>query len=71
VTVPAGTQPGTIVPIAGQGLPRYWAPGRGSLNAVITVRLPQTLTLRQHRLYEQLREQDTDAENEPSAAAQP
>ena len=70
VTVPPGTQPGTMVPIAGQGLPHYRAPGRGSLNVVIAVSLPQTLSLRQRRLYEQLRNQCADTGGEASAAAQ-
>ena len=71
VTVPPGTQPGTTIPIAGQGLPHHRAPGRGSLNVVIAVRLPQTLTQRQRQLYQQLREQDTHADDEATAAAQP
>jgi molecular chaperone DnaJ len=59
VSVPPGTQPGAVLQIPGKGLPRYRAPGRGSLNVLVTIPIPTTLNPRQRRLYEQLREQDT------------
>ncbi len=69
VTVPAGTQPGAVLQVPGKGLPRYRAPGRGSLNVLVTVRIPTTLSPRQRQLYEQLREQDI-SENGTAAADQ-
>jgi molecular chaperone DnaJ len=60
VTVPAGTQPGAVLEVPGKGLPRYRAPGRGSLNVVVSVRVPTDLSPGQRRLYEQLRDQDAD-----------
>lgn len=51
-----------MLEVAGKGLPRYRAPGRGSLNVLVTIRIPAALNSRQRRLYEQLREQDTARE---------
>ena len=48
--------------VPGKGLPRHRAAGRGSLNVLLTIRIPTTLNHRQRRLYEQLREQDTTGE---------
>lgn len=45
-------------------------PGRGSLNVFVTVHLPQTLSLRQRRLYERLREQEPDTGGQAGTAAQ-
>jgi len=57
VTVPAGTQPGTVLRLAGKGLPRYRGHGRGDLNVRVIVDIPRQLTPRQRQLYEQLRDQ--------------
>ncbi len=46
VTVPAGAQPGAVIQVAGQGFPRYREPGRGSLNVLIVIHIPQALSLR-------------------------
>lgn len=55
VTVPAGTQPGTVLHIVGKGLPRLGRPGRGDLHLSITVRIPEHPTDGERQLYAQLR----------------
>ncbi len=55
LAVPAGTQPRTVLRITGKGLPRYQGQGRGDLNVTIVVDVPQHLSPRERRLYEQLR----------------
>ena len=40
VRVPPGTQPGSVLRVAGKGLPRYGGHGRGSLNLTRTRRSP-------------------------------
>ncbi len=56
LTVPPGTQPGTVLRVAGRGLPRWGGPGRGDLRVSVAVRVPDRLGERERRLYEQLRE---------------
>ena len=55
LTVPAGTQSGTVLHLAGRGLPRLGRPGRGDLHVNITVRVPEHPTDGERHLYEQLR----------------
>ena len=61
IPVPPGTQSGAVLAIEGQGLPRYHGRGRGSLNTTVIVDIPQQLSPRQRRLYEQLRAEDAQA----------
>jgi molecular chaperone DnaJ len=56
VKVPAGTQPGTVLRLAGQGLPHLRRRGRGDIYLTIDVAVPSSLTPQQRELYEQLRE---------------
>lgn len=56
VKVPAGTQPGTVLRLDGQGLPHFRRRGRGDLNLTMDVVVPSALTPPQRQLYEQLRE---------------
>jgi molecular chaperone DnaJ len=56
VRIPAGTQPGTVLRLDGQGLPYFRGHGRGDLYLTIDVTVPSSLTPRQRQLYEQLRE---------------
>jgi len=58
VQVPPGTQPGSVLRVAGQGLPRYGGHGRGSLNLTVILEVPRQLSARQRELYEQLRAED-------------
>lgn len=54
VTVAPGTQPGTVLHVAGKGLPRFERPGRGDLHIVVTVHVPDHVDERERHLYEQL-----------------
>jgi curved DNA-binding protein len=55
LTIPAGTQPGQTIRLAGQGMPHIKNPqARGDLFARIKVRLPRNLSAEQRRLFEQL-----------------
>ena len=73
VRVPPGTQPGTVLRVAGPGLPRYGGHGRGSLNLTVILDIPRRLSPRQRQLYEQHRAEDagtrstTDGSGEPDA----
>jgi len=58
VRVPPGTQPGSVLRVPGQGLPRYGGHGRGSLNLTVILDIPRQLSSRQRQLYEQLRAED-------------
>ena len=60
LTVPPGTQPGDVLPVRGQGLPRFRGSGRGDLNATVVVDVPRRLSKWQRLLYEQL-QQDAGA----------
>ena len=73
VRVPPGTQPGSVLRVAGKGLPRYGGHGRGSLNLTVILDIPRQLSARQRQLYEQLRAEDAgirstaDGSREPDA----
>jgi molecular chaperone DnaJ len=73
VRVPPGTQPGSVLRVAGKGLPRYGGHGRGSLNITVILDIPRRLSARQRQLYEQLRAEDAgmrsaaDGSREPGA----
>lgn len=56
VTVPAGTQPDTLLRLRGKGLPHFGQPGRGDLLLRLRVRVPQKLSAEERRLYEHLRD---------------
>jgi molecular chaperone DnaJ len=53
--VPPGTQPGDVLTVRGQGLPRYRGAGRGSLHVTVVLDVPRRLDARQRQLYEALR----------------
>lgn len=55
VTVPAGTQPDTVLRLAGKGLPAFDKTGRGHLYLRLHVQVPERLTAEEHQLYERLR----------------
>src|SRR5207342_3201098 len=63
VRVPPGTQPGSMLRVAGKGLPRYGGHGRGSLNLTVILDIPRQLSPRQRQLYEQLRAEDAGITN--------
>ncbi len=55
VEVPAGAQPDTILRLVGKGLPSFGGGPRGDLYVRLQVHVPERLTDRQRRLYEQLK----------------
>ena len=55
VKVPAGTQPGSMLRLREKGLPHFGGGARGDLYVRIKIHLPERLTDRQRRLFEQLR----------------
>jgi len=54
LTVPEGTQSGTVLRLKGQGVPALGGWGRGDLHALIRVGVPKRLSSEQRRLFEQL-----------------
>lgn len=54
VRIPPGTQPGTVLRVAGRGLPRPGGTGRGDLHVSVAVRIPDQLDDHERRLYEEL-----------------
>jgi molecular chaperone DnaJ len=54
LTVPAGTQTGTVFRLRGKGLPRLGQTGKGDLNVRVHVWTPETLTDEQIRLLREL-----------------
>ncbi len=55
VKVPAGTQPDSILRLHSKGLPQFGGGARGDLFVRLQVRVPERLTDRQRRLFEQLK----------------
>lgn len=55
VKVPAGTQPGSVLRLRNQGLPRFSGGGRGALYVNLRVEVPQHLSPEERKLYERLR----------------
>lgn len=55
VTIPPGTQPDTVLRLAGKGLPAFGSPGRGHLYLRLRVQVPEQLTAEERQLYERLR----------------
>jgi molecular chaperone DnaJ len=55
VEVPAGTQPGTVLPVPREGLPRFGARGHGDLFVRVNVRVPTQLDREARALYRRLR----------------
>jgi molecular chaperone DnaJ len=55
VSIPPGTQPGTVLRLHGKGLPEFQGKKRGDLYLSVQVRVPQKLTPEERRLYERLR----------------
>ena len=53
LTVPAGTQSGTTLRVAGKGMPRLARKGKGDLMAIVEVKTPTDLSPEQRKLLEQ------------------
>jgi hypothetical protein len=71
VRVPPGTQPGSVLRVAGRGLPRYGGRGRGDLNLTVILDIPRRLSSRQRQLYEQLRAEGTGAGSTAGGPGEP
>ncbi len=54
VDVPAGSQPGDVITVRGHGMPRIDGRGRGSLQVIVQVAVPKTVSARAKELLEQL-----------------
>jgi molecular chaperone DnaJ len=54
LTVPEGTQTGTVLKLRAQGVPHLGARGRGDLHVAVRVVVPTKLTAEQRKLLEQL-----------------
>lgn len=54
-TVPAGTQPDSMLRLHGNGLPRFGGGSRGDLYIRLQVHVPERLSDRQRRLFEELK----------------
>jgi molecular chaperone DnaJ len=64
VTVPPGTQHGTLLRARGKGMPRLHGKGKGDLYVVVEVKTPRDLTPRQREL---LREFKMEASRKTAA----
>ncbi|MCF8056873.1 MAG: J domain-containing protein [Desulfocapsa sp.] len=53
--IPPGTQPDEIIQIKGKGLPRFRDSGQGDVNIRIQVHIPEKLSPKEQKLYEQIR----------------
>lgn len=56
IEIPAGTQPGEQIRLAGQGMPRLRTEGRGNLIAHVEVTIPTELDERTRELLEEIRQ---------------
>ena len=61
VTIPKGTQSGTIIRLRGEGLPRLQSTGRGDQLVRVAVWVPGDLTGEQEKLIRKLREVESPA----------
>jgi DnaJ-class molecular chaperone len=55
VTIPAGTQPDTVLRLRGKGFPAFGGGRRGDLYVVVRMWVPYHLAAKEHKLYERLR----------------
>lgn len=59
VKIPAGTQADEVLRLRGKGLPRFRGSGRGDINIRIQLHVPEKITKKERKLYEQLRRLNT------------
>jgi molecular chaperone DnaJ len=64
LTVPAGSQPDSVLRLRGKGLPRYGGKAVGDLFVRIRVHVPAHPTLQETALYEQLRAMEPGVQNQ-------
>ena len=60
VELPAGTQPGEVLTVRGEGMPALGRSRRGNLRVVVNVVIPRRLSEQQRELLEQLKETLTE-----------
>ena len=60
VEVASGTQPGEVITLRGQGMPRLQRHGHGDLRVVVNVQIPRRLSDEQRALLEQFSATITD-----------
>ena len=65
VNIPPGTQPDQVLRLPGKGLPRVNSDSRGDLNLRIQVHIPESLTDKEHELYEQLGALNNNEQGKP------
>ena len=58
LTIPGGTQGGTMLRIKGKGMPRLGGKGKGDLMAIVDVKTPTDLSARQRKLLEEFAQLD-------------
>lgn len=69
VEVPAGTQPGSVIVVKGQGMPRLDRSGRGDLHVIVDVEVPVKLSKRAKKLIQELEDElSGSAESEVQAS---
>jgi molecular chaperone DnaJ len=64
LTVPEGTQSGSVIRLRGQGVPQLGGRGRGDLHVLVRVEVPTRLDAEQRKLVQQLAETLPPAEIE-------
>lgn len=57
VQVNAGTQPGSVIVVRGQGMPRLDRSGRGDLHVIVDVQVPMKLSKRAKKLIQELEDE--------------
>jgi molecular chaperone DnaJ len=62
LSVPAGTQPGSVVKISGKGVPNLGRRGRGDLLVRVDVQVPERLGRRERPLIEDFAERRGESE---------
>ena len=65
LTIPEGTQSGTVLKIAGKGIPKLRGEGRGDEFVKIKVLTPKNLTSRQKKLLREFEDGGSDSSNNP------
>jgi molecular chaperone DnaJ len=55
VTIPAGTQPDTVLRLRRKGVPEFGSDRRGDLYVAMQVHVPERLSRQERELYQQLR----------------
>ena len=65
MTIPEGTQSGTVLRIPGKGIPKLRGEGRGDEFVKIKVLTPKNLTNRQKKLLREFEDDGSDSKNNP------